>query len=150
MRSIYRFIVKTYGEEESIKNKGEMLFINCPFKESLKIFSYPKWRFRKRKFAKLIEKYNIICLDWLEYSLSNVLYYLLLKNIEKNDSLCFELAGLDIATIIKTKQVLLELEPSLKGSMIFIVVEKDSFEENNILSEFAIYNNTSMAIYQKS
>jgi len=139
-RNIYRFIVKNYGEEESIKMNGKLLFINGPFEKSLKLFSFPKWKFRKKKYAKNIEKYRITCIDWLEYSLQNILFYLLLKNIAKYDCLIFELAGFDFLTIEKIKQVLLQLEPHIDGRLILIVVEKESVDENGILAGFPIYN----------
>lgn len=142
MKNIYRLIVSNYGEEESMEVNGKILFINCPFKNSLKIFSFPRWRFRKRKYLSLIRTYKITCVDWLEYSLQNVFFYLFLKNIEKYDTLCFELAGFDFSTVSKAKQFLLELAPQIGDKKVLIVVKKDSFEENNILLEFPICNSS--------
>jgi hypothetical protein len=140
MESIYRFIVKHLGEEETIKVNGKILFINCPFKKSLKAFSFPTWKFSKKKYAKKLEQYNITCIDWLEYSVQNILYYLLLDNLEKYDCFCFEFAGFEPSTLIKTKQFLLELKPHLDNKIILIVVEKHAIEDNDVFSEFPVYN----------
>jgi hypothetical protein len=140
MRNIYRFIVNNYGEEETIKVNGEIVFINSPFKRSLKIFSFPKWRFRKKKYAKKLKQYNVTCIDWIDYSLENILFYLLLKSIEKYDCICFGFAGFDYSTIEKTKRFLLELEPHIDGKLVLIVVEKVSVDEKGIISGFPIYN----------
>ncbi|RFS18681.1 hypothetical protein DVR12_26920 [Chitinophaga silvatica] len=141
MRNIYRLVVSTYGEAESIKVNGKLAFINCPFKRSLKIYSYPKWKFRKGKFAKVLNKYNITCIGWLEYSLPNILFNLLLRNLEKADCICFGFAGLDYSTIEKAKRLLLQLEPSINDKLILILVEEKSIDEKGLLAGFPIYEN---------
>ena len=62
-----------------------------------------------------------------------------MKEMEKFDCVCFGFAGFDYLGIEKAKQFLLELEPSVYGKLILIVVEEKSIEEEGILTEFPIY-----------
>lgn len=141
MGHLYRLIVNNLGEEEKIKINGRVIYINCPFRKSRKIFSFGKWRFRKRTFIKKINQYNITCVDWFEYSTQNILYYLLLNNLNKYDGACFELAGFSPSTAVHIKQFLLELKPHLDNKIVIVVVEKNSMDDD-IFSEFPIYNST--------
>jgi len=131
--------VKNYGEEETVKTKGKTLFINGPFKKSLKIYSLPLRKFKKKTYARNLDRYDITCVNYPDYSLENVLFYTLLDNLEKYDCLCFGMAGFSFSNIISTKQFLVQLEKHLYNKTVLIVVKEDETEENDILSEFPIY-----------
>ncbi len=139
MKKIYRYLVNSYGEEEAVKINGKLLFINCPFKKSLKISSLPIRKFKKEIYARNLDRYQITCVNYLDYNLENIFFYILLNNIEKYDCFCFETAGFDFTTIDKTKQFLVQLVEHLNSKMVLIVVKEDSVEDNEILSEFPIY-----------
>lgn len=140
MIKLYRYKVADYGQEKALSGIDKILFINCPFSESYKVYSFPEKKFKKDVFERNLNKYQVKCVVYPGYSLLNVLIYVVLENLEAYHCICIEMAGFALDDVMKFKRFLLELQEHLSGKEILIVVKNDDPDMDEILLSFPVYH----------